>query len=134
MDITYYIILAVILLLLVLIYKKMKKKKNPTFERSVPTIEDTAGPFLMNVGLVNDLGDGFVSATGLIERGRIHLNDKVSVASGRGIFSSFVTELVVDEKKVEEAKAGEVLTIKIDKMTATDVGAGDSIYVNTSLF
>ena len=88
----------------------------------------------MNVGLVNDLGDGFVSATGLIERGRIHLNDKVSVASGRGIFSSFVTELVVDEKKVEEAKAGEVLTIKIDKMTATDVGAGDSIYVNTSLF
>ena len=62
------------------------------------------------------------------------LRDKVSVASGRGIFSSFVTELVVDEKKVEEAKAGEVLTIKIDKMTATDVGAGDSIYVNTSLF
>lgn len=124
---SYYIILIGLLILLIIVYVVIKKKQNPNFARVIPTVEDKVGPFSMKVGAVSEV-NGVVFATGLIERGRVKLNDTVSVTSGRGIFSSTVSSLKVNDQIVDEASAGEVLTISIANMTKSDISVDDIIY------
>lgn len=106
-------------------YVEAIEKLMDTVDKHIPTPErEIDKPFLMPIEDVFSISGRGTVATGRIERGRVKINDKVSIVGLKPTQESVVTGVEMFNKTMDEAQAGENVGLLLRGLDKTQIERG----------